>query len=425
MEVTLQHCQYCNKIHDTRIACPEYAYRNAPTKDQQTAEMCADVLGYWLLNYRPSRMGIIYGITEPKEDQTMLETEIKIGDIVTVYDRYRFAIPLRAKVLEKSDVNDGVRLELLQSNNVNYPTGRSDVWVSEKQVRKEASVLKEDHMEFKTGDKAIYKGQEVTIDSVCKDIRIRRNTDIFGDELLVVQPEELAPVPKTKKLSNHDKHVLMWDWLAKNPHCDKKDAIDALPQLKGDTPINNCYACQQSSEGYGSNCKKCPIIQWRGQAAHSGRCEGSQSPYCYWKHAENDISVKSHTAAEIRDMEWQEVAKLQPEKKLMTNHDYHKYMWNWLADHPDKDKEDAMQVMRSLFPELRTVNCTCFACKEQTRRYGMSCCVGGTCPIVVWRGGGGCCASIAAFDQWRRAHENRNWSLTSQLAREIANLEWE
>ena len=61
---------------------------------------------------------------------------VRVGDHVTVHDRYRFAIPLRAEVMEKSTVNDGVRVKLLQSNNSKYPVGDETVWVSESQLRK-------------------------------------------------------------------------------------------------------------------------------------------------------------------------------------------------------------------------------------------------------------------------------------------------
>lgn len=61
---------------------------------------------------------------------------IEIGQTVKVYDRYRFAIPLLGKVVKKSDSNDGVEVELQESNNYQYPVG-SKVWVHETQVRPE------------------------------------------------------------------------------------------------------------------------------------------------------------------------------------------------------------------------------------------------------------------------------------------------
>lgn len=59
----------------------------------------------------------------------------KVNQIVVVYDRYRFAIPLRAIIRQLSITNDGVRVQLLESNNSNYPIGCDTVWVSKRQLR--------------------------------------------------------------------------------------------------------------------------------------------------------------------------------------------------------------------------------------------------------------------------------------------------
>ncbi len=58
----------------------------------------------------------------------------KKNQIVLVYDRYRFAIPLRAVVAKHATGNDGVEVQLLESNNSVYPIG-STVWVSKRQLR--------------------------------------------------------------------------------------------------------------------------------------------------------------------------------------------------------------------------------------------------------------------------------------------------
>lgn len=59
----------------------------------------------------------------------------EIGEEVLVYDRYRFAIPLRAKVKNFSNSNDGIEVILLQSNNTSYPIG-APVWVHQTQLKK-------------------------------------------------------------------------------------------------------------------------------------------------------------------------------------------------------------------------------------------------------------------------------------------------
>jgi hypothetical protein len=59
-----------------------------------------------------------------------------VDDEVVVYDRFRFAIPLKAVVRELSQTNDGVRVELRESNSVAYPVGCGNVWISEMQLRR-------------------------------------------------------------------------------------------------------------------------------------------------------------------------------------------------------------------------------------------------------------------------------------------------
>lgn len=66
-----------------------------------------------------------------------VEGELKKGDSVWVYDRYRFSIALKAVVHQFSDSNDGVRVTLCTSNNVNYPSG-SSVWVHKNQLKARA-----------------------------------------------------------------------------------------------------------------------------------------------------------------------------------------------------------------------------------------------------------------------------------------------
>jgi len=68
------------------------------------------------------------------EEQTMKNP--KKGQCVIVYDRYRFALPLRALVVGLSRANDGVQVQLMESNNPNYPVGCDNVWVSRRQLRK-------------------------------------------------------------------------------------------------------------------------------------------------------------------------------------------------------------------------------------------------------------------------------------------------
>jgi hypothetical protein len=61
------------------------------------------------------------------------EPPFQAGQTVLVYDRFRFAIPLRAVVVEQS--GEAVEVLLLESNNNKYPAGRK-VWVFTEQIKK-------------------------------------------------------------------------------------------------------------------------------------------------------------------------------------------------------------------------------------------------------------------------------------------------
>ena len=60
------------------------------------------------------------------------------GDRVVVYDRYRFAIPVKGVVTSMASSNDGVELVLTSTNNGQYPTG-TIIWVSRRQLRRDKS----------------------------------------------------------------------------------------------------------------------------------------------------------------------------------------------------------------------------------------------------------------------------------------------
>jgi hypothetical protein len=64
-----------------------------------------------------------------------------VGDLVTVFDRYRFAIPLKARVVDLSMLieNGGVAVSLLESNNPTFPVG-APAWVHVAQLRKAPEV---------------------------------------------------------------------------------------------------------------------------------------------------------------------------------------------------------------------------------------------------------------------------------------------
>jgi hypothetical protein len=62
------------------------------------------------------------------------------GKKVIVYDRYRFAIPLKGYIVALSKSNDGVQVQLLESNNKTYPVGCT-IWVHSKQLQRIREVI--------------------------------------------------------------------------------------------------------------------------------------------------------------------------------------------------------------------------------------------------------------------------------------------
>lgn len=90
-------------------------------------------------------------------------SEITKGKTVIVYDRFRFAIPLKGYVALKSEVNDGVMVVLLESNNKNYPIGK-EVWVHESQLglEEDDKVSIMDAI-YKKGDELMFYGNRVKV----------------------------------------------------------------------------------------------------------------------------------------------------------------------------------------------------------------------------------------------------------------------
>ena len=61
--------------------------------------------------------------------------KVEIGMEVKVFDRYLFAMPLKAVVSKKSQANDGVCVILKESNNTKFPIG-CDFWAHAQQLKK-------------------------------------------------------------------------------------------------------------------------------------------------------------------------------------------------------------------------------------------------------------------------------------------------
>lgn len=77
--------------------------------------------------------GLTLSFSEDTDCKLLPKSEMKEGLPVKVYDRYRFAIPLKGVIQQLSSHNDGVRVKLLESNSKKYPVG-CEVWVDKHQL---------------------------------------------------------------------------------------------------------------------------------------------------------------------------------------------------------------------------------------------------------------------------------------------------
>lgn len=102
---------------------------------------------------------------------------------------------------------------------------------------------------------------------------------------------------------------------------------------------------------------------------------------------------------------------------------YHRYMWRWLARHPEREKHK--------WPGFRVVERPkhhCFACWVGVSRHGeRNKCHG--CPILVWRRQD-CyfvpclCGENNTYGQWRKAMNKFDYDVASGLAMIIAEYKW-
>ena len=93
-----------------------------------------------------------------------------------------------------------------------------------------------------------------------------------------------------------------------------------------------------------------------------------------------------------------------------TLHEWHMELWNWLADNPDKSKEDWMVIVKCSFDERPLHNC--FACE-----YDHSSCE--NCPFsenII-----GCFDDDGLYSKW---YHETNLQQRSEYSRQIANLPW-
>lgn len=84
-------------------------------------------------------------------------------------------------------------------------------------------------------------------------------------------------------MTNKEKCLDMWEWLATHPDMHKSDYFNANLINAEDIPISLCYACESVYDRKRGiiYCDKCPI-QWTHDTFLWNTCEGYQSPYYKW-----------------------------------------------------------------------------------------------------------------------------------------------
>lgn len=107
---------------------------------------------------------------------------------------------------------------------------------------------------------------------------------------------------------------------------------------------------------------------------------------------------------------------------VIFNRTKHQALWNWLADNPDKKKDEWPEWSR-YGGTIEEVDCLCFACQyardcliENGRLFANKCRV--YCPLNIGDNSNITCLN-GMYDEWQFEED---FSRRSELAREIANL---
>lgn len=134
--------------------------------------------------------------------------------------------------------------------------------------------------------------------------------------------------------------------------------------------------------------------------------------YAKWAKAEygTDIKVSLDGKVSIR-------------RKLIS--DWHREMWEWIAEHPDQTKLDFL-CSRMLGKKhtghvtLLSLHSECFACLYNNilEREAIDYCK--YCPFS--ESANYCCGGL--YDAYEDAYDRQDYEEVSRLAKEIANLEW-
>jgi hypothetical protein len=117
-----------------------------------------------------------------------------------------------------------------------------------------------------------------------------------------------------KSLTNHEKHILLWDELFKTGvSINAKDEVfkRLFPDCDGNSEAacNSCWACQEDTERMSDDdefaCLHCPI-DWLDDDGKSVKCNDDCTLFYKWYFAA-DPEARKLLAAQIRDLPWREL----------------------------------------------------------------------------------------------------------------------
>jgi hypothetical protein len=94
-------------------------------------------------------------------------------------------------------------------------------------------------------------------------------------------------------MTNHEKHILLWDELARTGSMNKSGTFYKLFTISRQSGY--CWAC----EDCGCACSLCPI-DW----GNGAWCLDEDTLYDQWCEATEDIEDRKLLAAQIRDLPW-------------------------------------------------------------------------------------------------------------------------
>ena len=172
------------------------------------------------------------------------------------------------------------------------------------------------------------------------------------------------------KLSNKQKHILLWLWSSDHPNADKDDFFTEHPDFGH--PLNDCFACQAA--GITDHTPviycdtKCPMLWAPKKVKAFNYCCGPESYYMLWNAAdsEKDRAKYARKIVALAIKTWtNQPSGLETVDIDLTNKQKFILMWTRLADYPDMSPQDAYREYSDQKSGLYS-----YACDEVMKQEG-------------------------------------------------------